>query len=97
MKINVYSIKKATRTNGTNLFIVNVRSTLLASTQAFSSPELAQIHLDNIIKRLSRYNITLTEYGYLRTPKNILNAFINEEYAKIFNSLDEYKAVYPLA
>lgn len=97
MKINVYSIKEVTRKNGTNLVIVNIRSELLASTIAFTSHELAQIHLDGIKKRLSRYNITLTEYGYLRTPKNILNAFINEEYAKIFNSLDEYKAIYPLA
>ena len=94
MIINVYSIKKAERKDGTPIFIVNVKSTLLDSVQAFKSLEIAKFHLETVTKRLQKYNITLTENNRIRTPKNCLNAYINDDRARIFDSIEEYKNRY---
>lgn len=94
MIINAYSIKKAERKDGTPIFIVNVKSTLLDSVQAFKNLEIAKFHLETVTKRLQKYNITLTENNRIRTPKNCLNAYINDDRARIFDNIEEYKNRY---
>ena len=94
MIINAYSIKKTERKDGTPIFIVNVKSTLLDSVQAFKSFETAKFHLETVTKRLQKYNITLAENNRIRTPKNCLNAYINDDRARIFNNIEEYKNRY---
>lgn len=94
MIINAYSIKQAERKDGTPIFIVNVRCTLLDSVQAFKSLEIAKFHLETVTKRLQKYNITLTENNRMRTPKNCLNAYINNDKARIFDSIEVYKNRY---
>ena len=94
MIINVYSIKKTERKDGTPIFIVNIKSTLLHSVQAFKSLEIAKFHLETVTKRLRKYNITLTENNRIRTPKNCLNAYLNDDKARIFNNIEEDKNRY---
>lgn len=96
MVINVYSIKHFERKDGTPLFIVRIKSTLLDSVQAFTSENLAKFHLETVTKRLQKYGVTLTKNNRIRVSKNILNAYINSEYVKIFDSKEQYTKIYPL-
>lgn len=97
MVINVYSIKHFERKDGTPLFIVQIRSTLLDGVQAFTSEDLAKFYLETVIKKLHKYNVTLTKNNRIRAPKNIIDAYINSEWVRIFDSKEKYLEVYPLA
>ena len=94
MIINAYSIKKTERKDGTPIFIVNVKSTILDSVQTFKSLAIAKINIETVTIRLQKYNITLTENKRIRTPKNCLNAYINDDRARIFDNIEEYKNRY---